>query len=260
MRRSNRAIWAGALLSTAVMACVLPVAATPLNTPALLPLNSDQLGTTIAQTSVAALTSTAAHAPTWTTTPTIPTASVTPTSAITFTASATPLFLTFPATYTVSVPTLTQVVFTPVPVSVSKPVSISTARNGSVPAATLSDKDRRATLYPKIPLEWNCTVVEKYPSKGMTVKANSDLYLSWKILNTGTKTWTNNAIDFVNTGGFGQEGKHIQDLQTTVAPGQIATLKILVHTPKAAGSYNVYWSLRVGHTLFCHMKGTFEVK
>jgi len=186
-----------------VLACVLPSASTPLATPVIQTFDSNSVGTVIAQTISAAQTSTVIHLPSLTSTLTsLPTATSTPTTL----ATATDQFSTFGPTYTLGVPTLTQV-----PLSTSTSTRQSIGQVVSSPDGTLSESDQRATKYPKIPKEWNCTITEKTPPKGILVDPKSSFYVSWTIVNNGTKIWTGNTIDFVFTGGYVSEGKLIQD-------------------------------------------------
>jgi hypothetical protein len=107
---------------------------------------------------------------------------------------------------------------------------------------------------------WACAIVSKSPSKDSVVKGGSDFYVAWTIVNTGTRAWTNNGVDFVYDSGFRHEGGPIQDMPRLVPRGGKITLKVLIVTPKNEGTYNVIWSLQVGITMFCHMKVSFVVK
>jgi hypothetical protein len=229
-------------------ACILPSSTTPLSVAEPQSPVPGMLETIIAQTVAAAQTQTVTHLPSLTSTLTA-TSTLQPTS--TQTPSVIEELFTFAPTYTVSVPTLTQVLSTSPPQSQGDGVS--------APVGVLSDKDQRATNFPKVPVEWDCKITEKNPPKGAIIKRKTNFYVTWTLLNNGTKTWTNNGVDFIYTGGFRHEGRPIQDLPATVAPGHGITLRVLLSAPKAPGTYNVFWSLKVGNRLFCHMKHTFEV-
>jgi hypothetical protein len=107
---------------------------------------------------------------------------------------------------------------------------------------------------------WACLVVSRSPSRDSTVKGGTNFYVSWTIVNTGTKAWTYNGVDFVYDSGYRHDGGPIQDLSRTVPRGGKITLKVLIVTPKKEDTYNVIWSLKVGNTMFCHMKVSFTVK
>jgi hypothetical protein len=94
----------------------------------------------------------------------------------------------------------------------------------------------------------------------MAQKPKKEFYVSWIVKNTGTKTWSNNGIDFVFDGGYHTEQRPIQDLPRSVVPGKSIELKVLLIAPERPDTYNVIWSLRVGQTKFCHMKIVFTVK
>lgn len=107
---------------------------------------------------------------------------------------------------------------------------------------------------------WACTIVSRSPAGASTVKAGTNFYVSWTIVNVGLKAWTYNGVDFVYDSGFRHDGGPIQDLSRTVPKGGKVTLKVLIITPKKVNTYNVIWSLKVGNTMFCHMKVSFVVK
>lgn len=107
---------------------------------------------------------------------------------------------------------------------------------------------------------WSCMVVGKSPSKDATIKPGSNIYVSWTVVNNGTSAWSNNGVDFVYDGGYRHEGGPIQDLYRYVPVGGEITLKVLIVAPKKEGKYGVIWSLKVGQTMFCHMKVNFVVK
>lgn len=107
---------------------------------------------------------------------------------------------------------------------------------------------------------WSCMVVSRNPSRDTVIKPGSNFYVSWTVVNNGTSVWSNNGIDFVYDSGYRHQGGPIQDLYRTVSTGGSITLKVLIVAPKNEGSYNVIWSLKVGNTMFCHMKVSFTVK
>ena len=95
---------------------------------------------------------------------------------------------------------------------------------------------------------------------GTDVEGGASFYVTITLFNSGTKTWTNNGIDFVYTGGYRNEGTRIQDLPITVASEKVVKVKTLVIAPKKPERYNIFWTLQVGNYKFCGMKYTFEVK
>jgi hypothetical protein len=96
---------------------------------------------------------------------------------------------------------------------------------------------------------------------GAVIERNRNFTVYWTVLNTGTKTWTNNTIDIVYHSGYRNEGRARQDLAAlSVPPGGKTTVGVLFKAPKSEGIYSAIWSLKVGRNEFCFMKITFEVK
>ena len=108
--------------------------------------------------------------------------------------------------------------------------------------------------------EWTCAIRGKSPPMGAVIGRGVSFYVSITLFNTGTKTWTNNGVDFVYKGGFRVQGRRIQDLPFSIATGQQITLQSLLVAPKTPDTYNTYWDMMVGRTTFCGVKYTFEVK
>lgn len=216
-----------------ILGCALPFLASPTLTPAPSTQSPQILGTGIAQTAAAAQTQTALVLPSPTLTPTItrtPTATHTPTPTF--------IFLLFTATL---VPSETALV----------PVS-------SIIGGTRSADGAATSVFTG--KEWTCTIMAKYPGKGAIIKQGQTFIAYWTVLNTGTKTWTNNGVDFLYTGGLRMDGRKIQDLSLTTAPGNKITLKIQLTAPKRVDTFSTIWTLKVGRRSFCPMKITFDVK
>lgn len=106
---------------------------------------------------------------------------------------------------------------------------------------------------------WTCAVRAVFPPRGWQVKPDQEFTVTWTILNTGTKFWTVNTIDFVYHNGYRHEGRAIQDLWRNVASGTTVNLKVEYKSPKAPGEYYSRWNLRVGNRDFCVMQMSFEV-
>lgn len=218
-----------------ILACSLPSVAAPVPVSAPVTQSSELLGTSIVQTAAAAQTKTALVLPSPTFTPTITrTPTITPTSTPTFIFS-----MLFTAT---SIPTQTSI------------VSVSSGATGS---GNNGKKDENSVFTGK---EWTCTILAKYPGKGAVIKQGQTFIAYWTVLNTGTKTWTNNGVDFRYTGGLRMDGRKIQDLPLTTASGNKITLKAQLTAPDRVGTYSTIWTLKVGNRSFCAMKVTFDVK
>ncbi|MBC7878490.1 MAG: hypothetical protein H7Y59_15070 [Anaerolineales bacterium] len=217
-----------------ILGCVFPSVAAPATIQTPISQSSDQLGTSIVQTAEAAQTKTALVLPTSTLTPTITfTPTITPTS--------TPTFIFSLLSTATPIPTETAIV----------PISAGGSGNGN------ENKDDEDSVFTD--KEWTCLVTAKYPGKGAVIKQEQTITAYWTLLNTGTKTWTNNGVDFIYRGGFRMDGRRIQDLPFTLAPGNEITLKIQLTTPNRSGTYSTIWTLKVGRRSFCPMKITFDV-
>jgi hypothetical protein len=220
-----------------LLACALPFAPKFSTTGTPQSLVPNLIGTPIAQTAAAAQTQTVAFLP----------PSLTPT--LTPFPTGTQIEVTSAPTFFFALPT-----FTPLPTWTPLPGIIIQVPGGSVnPAGTDSNS-------PFTGEEWTCGIRTKNPPMGTVIERGASFYVTITLFNSGTKTWTNNGIDFVYTGGYRIEGTRIQDLPITVASGKEVTVKSLVIAPKNPDTYNIYWTLKVGNHKFCGMKYTFVVK
>jgi len=222
------------ILMLLLPACALPASPTQeVQQQPLVPLD-----TIIAQTAAAAQTQTATAAPSSTATPTF-TKTLTPTATP---ATSTPTFFFSIFTETsIAIPTETGQAFV---------VGGGDSGNGTGENATRA--------FVKEPVPWNCALLSKSP-RGGTVPPRKGFYASWAVRNTGTKSWTSNTIDFQYRGGYRNVERPLQDLQQTIAPGGQVTLQVFITAPKTLGTYNVFWSLKVGNHFFCPLKISFEV-
>jgi hypothetical protein len=236
--RTTRNAWIWFLAIVFILACGVPSSQPEPTAHPVIPLE-----TVIAQTAHAAQTQTATAAPSATKTPT-------------FLASLTPSRTPTPETPT---PTFFFVFFTETPLIIptdTQQLVVSAPGTGRTAVPTEGSNAEKF----KTPVPWACTVVSKFPGNGYVVDPKASFTVSWTVLNKGTKTWTANTIDFVYSSGYRTEGRKIQDLSGSVAPGQQVTLKLSVVAPKQGGDYNLIWTLQVGNDDFCHMKTTFEVR
>ena len=217
-----------------LLACVSPlIVASPATQT---PLAPGMLGTLVAETAVAAQTRTATFLP----------PSLTPT--LTRTPSLTPTLTTPTPTFFFSLAT-----FTVPATETDLPVSIPGDGSGDGSADGGGDSIFTGR-------EWTCRVTSKSPPNGAIINPGTSFYAFITFLNTGTKTWTNNGVDFVYVSGFRHDGKRIQDLPSTITPGNRISLKILFTAPKKPNLYKATWSLKVGNNPFCGVRISFEVK
>ena len=222
-----------------LLACALPSLQSS-STPAPQALSPEQLGLAIEQTAAAAKTQTVTYLP-----PTLtPTVTRFPTS--------TPVALSSTPTFLYLLPT-----FTPLPTWTPLPGIIVQIPSGEVGSGNGTSESGDSPFTGK---EWTCAIRGKNPSMGTVFKPGAKFYVAITLMNTGTKTWTNNGVDFVYTGGLRIEGKRIQDIPRTVAPGNEITLESMLIAPEKPDKYNTYWTLKVGSYPFCGVKYSFEVK
>lgn len=232
-------IGGGIALLFFILACAIPSAAVPVSTQTADVFAPESLNTLIVETAVAAQTRTAVALP-----PTLtPTQTRPPTSTLIF-APATPTFFS-----------LLRPSSTPlgIPLETTDPAYGVTATALALGNTTPGGDEVVFTGKP-----WTCAVRSSSP-KGTLMQPKAVFYASWTVVNTGTKSWTSNTIDFVYKSGYRHEGKLIQDLSSTVGPGGKIVLNVLYKAPKFSGVYTATWTLKVGNNRFCGMKMTFEI-
>lgn len=231
--RSRQKIGGGFILMLFLLACVLPSAGKPLPTQVSGLSAPEMLGTVIAQTALAAQTQTVAVLPK-TLTPTL-------------TRESTSTFIAQPST-----PTPFSLFPAGVPVETIDPAYAATAGVSGLGIIDPPDE------IPYTGLPWTCVVRSTTPRGGI-IQSGTEFYAYWTVINTGTKAWTSNTVDFIYKSGYRHEERKIQDLSSTVASGRSVTLKALYIAPKKPGIYTAIWTLKVGNRPFCGMKMFFEV-
>ena len=236
-KRSRRILFSVAA-ALFMLACALPSLGTKSPTQSPQGLAPELLGTSIAQTAAAAKTQTVIYMP----------PSLTPT--LTPFPTGTQIEVTSAPTFLFALPT-----FPPLPTGTPIPGIIIQIPGGGSGNSAGTDSDSPFTGE-----EWTCGIRTKNPPMNTVVERGASFYVTITLFNSGTKTWTNNGIDFVYTGGYRIEGTRIQDLPLTVAPGKEVKVKSLIIAPKKPDIYNIFWTLQVGNYKFCGMKYTFEVK
>lgn len=221
-------IWAMTLLF--LLACLVP-GAPLIPTQTVEVISQDALGTIVAGTSNAAQAQTSSALPT-----------ATQTFTLTWTPSVTS---TFTPTFLYLLPTATLVPSeTPIPAV----GNLLVAGSGTAVKSIFTGRP------------WTCLVTGVSPAQNTVQKPNKEFNISWTLMNTGTKAWTNNGVDFVDNGGYGTIQRPIQDLPRIVASGSSISLTIRTLSPKRAGSFTIFWALQVGNNKFCTMKHTFVVE
>lgn len=249
--RYFRRLIAGSVLGLVQLGCIVPFAGTPASGQAETPQSVGVLQTLIVQTAAAAQTQTATL---------LSSPASTLKSTTTSTITITPTLPTATPTFFYSLYTLT-----PIPTETIQVEAAESSTGGSGNSQASSDVSKSEERYENAirptGKPWTCAVVGKSPPVGSVVKRNELFYVNWTVLNTGTKTWTNNTIDFVYHSGYQNEGRAKQDMAAiAVPPGGKTSVKVLFKAPKSEGIYSAIWSLKVGRSPFCYMKITFEVE
>ncbi len=226
-------IWLMAALI--LSACTFPLLTKPTQVPQF--LAPELLGTSIVQTADVAKTQTVVYMP----------PSITPSP--TRFPTGTLIVASSPSTFVFALPT-----FTPLPTWTPTPgivIQIPGGGTGS-PGVAIDN--------PFTGKEWTCAIREKSPPMGAVIQQGASFSVAITLFNSGTKTWTNNDVDFQYQSGFRNEGKLIQDLPKTITPGNQITLQFLLTAPDKPDVYSTIWTLKVGNHPFCGVKYSFEVK
>lgn len=105
-----------------------------------------------------------------------------------------------------------------------------------------------------------CQVLSVSPANGTTMNKETDFDATWKVKNTGTKTWDKNSVDFVYVSGTEMNKRPGYDLSSSVKSGQQINLGADMVAPKKSGTYTTTWTLQVGDNQFCKMTLTINVK
>jgi hypothetical protein len=106
--------------------------------------------------------------------------------------------------------------------------------------------------------------VSQTPADNSVLAPNTAYTFTWGIKNTSTTKWDQNEYDviFVSaTNGVSlHQGADVQDLPSTVDPGQTITLSGTGITPATAGNYGESWAIAKGSTPVCPFYVVFQVK
>lgn len=234
LRFRRTAFWV--VVALFLLACSFPSLGASAPTQAPQALVPELLGTSIAQTAVAAQAQTVVNAP----------PSLTPT--LTPLPTWTPVKLTSTPTFFFALPTVTALpTWTPIPGMIFQ-----------IPGGGGNGNATSESLFTG--KEWTCAIRDKNPPMGAIVAPGASFYVSITLFNSGTRAWPQNSVDFRYRNGLRNDGKPIQDFPRTVASGSEITLQILLTAPDKPDIYNTVWSLKVGRRFFCGVKYSFKVE
>jgi hypothetical protein len=204
-----------------ILACVPSI---PVSAPALPTFDPNAVGTFIAMTANAAATQTAAARPSATLTP-----SVTPTrntETPSPTATNTVIFV-LPSRTPIVIPTFTNVILS----------------GGG------SSSDNYA-----------CRITKVTPPYGSSFSPREDFDVIWTVTNIGRKNWDRTDIDYIYASGAKIHKISGYDLDKNVKVGNSIGLGVDMQAPKDPGTYQTYWTMRIGSKEFCSLTYTLVVK
>ena len=104
-----------------------------------------------------------------------------------------------------------------------------------------------------------CALVSQSPQDDSKMSKNQAFTMSWKVRNTGSATWDENAVDFVYVSGAKLADVKAVDLPKSVEPDGTVTLKVDMVAPSRSGSVRTVWALHQGKTDFCRLNITINV-
>lgn len=104
-----------------------------------------------------------------------------------------------------------------------------------------------------------CEILSAYPY-GVSFSPRTNFDATWKVKNTGSRTWDRNSVDFVYSNGDQIHKVSGYDLEKNVKVGESITLEVSMQAPKTPSNYTTYWVLRDGNTTFCKMTANITVQ
>lgn len=174
--------------------------------------------------------------------------------------SGTPTLIPSPTrTFTIT-PTPTATVLFLFPTNTPLPTGIFEDDGGDGDGSGNGNGDGDGFVKPTAtPSEWTCRVLSRYPARGATVMAGSNITAVWTVQNTGTKTWPKKGVDVVyESGARLNHGRPYYDIPAGVSPGGTVRISVVMEIPKRPKEYNMRWSLKVGRTNFCSVQFVFQ--
>lgn len=205
-----------------IMACVPSI---PIAAPTLPTFDPNALGTFIAMTANAAATQTAAVLPSSTPSPSLTPTRNTETPSPTATNT---IIFVLPSRTPIVIPTFTSVIL-----------------GGG--GGTSSDN-------------YACRIVRVTPPNGSSFNPRDDFDVIWTVTNIGRKNWDRTDIDYIYSSGAKIHKISGYDLPKNVKVGNSIDLGVDVQAPKASGTYQTFWTMRIGSKEFCPLTYTLVVK
>ncbi len=149
---------------------------------------------------------------------------------------------------------------TPVPTETPAPTStptlpatmlpLSTTITGTVPAVLPTQPVSAPTAAMAGGVDRVVMVSDLDITDGTQIDAGAKFTKKWRLMNTGTSTWTT-AYSLVHSSGNDIKGPASVPIPAEVAPGKIIDVAVELTAPKSEGTYTSYWKLKnASGTLF----------
>jgi hypothetical protein len=166
-------------------------------------------------------------------------------TAVRITPSSTPTSTAAPTHTVTSTPTFTPTFFfvlqTPTPIPTMTSFNSGTATEGGSSGG------------------FGCALVSQSPADGLHYASKENFKVTWKLKNTGTRTWAADDVDFEYFSGTKMYKQHLYDVNVDVAAGATVTFIVPEVAPKNSGTYTTVWALTRGNLDFCHVDLTIVV-
>lgn len=104
-----------------------------------------------------------------------------------------------------------------------------------------------------------CDQVSQNPADGAHYDPKQNFKVTWKLRNTGVKTWNAEDVDFEYLSGTKMYKSAIYDLTADIAHNETVNFVVAEVAPKNHGTYKTVWSLMRGNNDFCHVDLTIVV-
>jgi hypothetical protein len=120
-----------------------------------------------------------------------------------------------------------------------------------------------ASLTPTLEISSNpfaCRLVSQTPPDNSVLEKNADFAALWRVINVGANAWDANSVDYHYFGGEKIHKSSVYDLPSSVPTGGQIDIIVNMQAPKAEGTYQTTWALRVGKEDFCKLHLTIEIR
>jgi len=98
---------------------------------------------------------------------------------------------------------------------------------------------------------FTCKLIKQSPQDGASLNGNQPFKLTWKIQNTGSRTWTPDNVGLYFIGGDQFADTAATSLPSSITAGDSVVLSIRMTTPGQSGKYTTNWALEASGQNFC---------